>query len=128
MTRERFLVETGCRRFVAQVYVVYFKTNKRFLHEYAHLPNYVRDVYQTPGMHPPSRFCGHASGSDPKNPDPKTTDSNDPAAGMAASVDMQHIKNHYFSSHPLLNPYAIVPVGGEPWWEGQHDRHRMTKV
>lgn len=78
-----------------EVYVVYFKTNKRFLHEYAHLPNYVRDVYHTPGM--------------------------------AASVDMQHIKKHYFSSHPLLNPYAIVPVGGEPWWEGEHDRHRMTK-
>lgn len=26
------------------------------------------------------------------------------------SINMYHIKTHYFSSHPTLNPYAIVPV------------------
>ena len=30
---------------------------------------------------------------------------------------MRHIKVHYFSSHAHLNPHAIVPKGGEPWWE-----------
>jgi hypothetical protein len=33
----------------AQVYVVYFKTNKKFIHEYPNLREYVRDVYQVRG-------------------------------------------------------------------------------
>ena len=41
---------------------------------------------------------------------------------MAASVNMYHIKTHYFTSHPKLNYYAIVPKGGEAWWEQPHDR------
>jgi hypothetical protein len=24
---------------------------------------------------------------------------------------------HYFTSHPALNTYAIIPVGGSAWWE-----------
>ena len=32
-----------------EVYVVYFKTNKRFIHQYPNLSNYTRDLYQTPG-------------------------------------------------------------------------------
>jgi hypothetical protein len=28
---------------------VYFKTNKRAIHEYPNLCNYTRDLYQTPG-------------------------------------------------------------------------------
>jgi putative glutathione S-transferase len=33
------------------------------------------------------------------------------------SVDMTHIKTHYFGSHPTLNPYAIVPKGPQSeWW------------
>ena len=31
-------------------------------------------------------------------------------AGMAEAVDLYHIKMHYFTSHPKLNYYAIVPV------------------
>ena len=30
--------------------------------------------------------------------------------GMKGSVNMWHIKTHYFTSHPVLNPYAIVLV------------------
>ena len=39
-----------------------------------------------------------------------------------SSINMDHIKVHYFTSHPKLNYYAIVPGGGEPWWEQPHDR------
>jgi putative glutathione S-transferase len=28
-------------------------------------------------------------------------------------VNFQHIKNHYYQSHPQLNPSGIVPVGPE---------------
>lgn len=37
--------------------------------------------------------------------------------GVAASVNLSHIKTHYFTSHPALNTYAIIPVGPECWWE-----------
>ena len=36
---------------------------------------------------------------------------------IARSIDMGHIKTHYFCSHSLLNPYGIVPRGPEPWWD-----------
>ncbi|NEX59949.1 glutathione S-transferase family protein [Noviherbaspirillum sp. 17J57-3] len=31
--------------------------------------------------------------------------------GIAATVDMDHIKRHYFMSHPHINPTRIVPAG-----------------
>lgn len=31
--------------------------------------------------------------------------------GVAETVDMQHIKTHYYGSHPGVNPTGIVPVG-----------------
>ena len=36
---------------------------------------------------------------------------------IGASINMRHIKVHYFTSHPRLNYYAIVPAGGDAWWE-----------
>ena len=35
---------------------------------------------------------------------------------------MWHIKHHYFTSHPRLNYYAIVPVGPGPWYEEPSNR------
>ncbi len=31
--------------------------------------------------------------------------------GVAATVDFEHIKSHYYGSHPTLNPSGIVPLG-----------------
>ena len=31
--------------------------------------------------------------------------------GIAQTVDMDHIKRHYYRTHPTLNPRRIVPVG-----------------
>ena len=31
--------------------------------------------------------------------------------GIAATVNFEHIKKHYYRSHPTLNPTGIVPVG-----------------
>ena len=36
---------------------------------------------------------------------------------VRASVDVWHIKVHYFTSLPELNRFGIVPVSGEHWWE-----------
>lgn len=42
--------------------------------------------------------------------------------GVAETVDMQHIKHHYYRSHPQINPTAIVPKGPELNLEAAHDR------
>jgi putative glutathione S-transferase len=31
--------------------------------------------------------------------------------GIAETVNMDHIKNHYYGSHDTINPTGIVPVG-----------------
>eukprot|EP00667_Euglena_gracilis_P013883 EG_transcript_14349 len=103
LTKQRYLVgsqltEADIRLFMTlirfdEVYVVYFKTNRNFIHQFPALSNYVRDIYQTPGV--------------------------------KEAINMQHIKTHYFTSHPKLNFYAVIPAGGEPWWEQPHNRAEM---
>ena len=46
-------------------------------------------------------------------------------AGVAKSVMRYHFRTHYFTSHPTLNYYAIVPVGGSEWWKDPHDREKF---
>jgi glutathionyl-hydroquinone reductase len=36
--------------------------------------------------------------------------------GVAATVDFGHIRNHYFRSHPTINPHGIIPLGSSPDW------------
>ena len=31
--------------------------------------------------------------------------------GIASTVDLDHIKRHYYRTHPSLNPLRIVPIG-----------------
>jgi putative glutathione S-transferase len=33
--------------------------------------------------------------------------------GVAETVDMHHIKQHYFVSHTSINPHGVVPIGPE---------------
>jgi len=33
------------------------------------------------------------------------------ATCLRRTINMSHIKNHYFTSHPSLNCYSIVPTG-----------------
>lgn len=90
LSRQRYIISGGrftlldIRLFMTlirfdEVYVVYFKTNKKFLTDYPNINNYMREIYQMPGV--------------------------------ASCINMDHIKNHYFTSHPTLNTYSIVPVG-----------------
>jgi putative glutathione S-transferase len=41
------------------------------------------------------------------------------------SVNMAHIKRHYYASHPSLNVHAIVPVGCAVDYDAPHDRARF---
>ena len=74
------------------VYYGHFKCNRRRLADYPSLSNYVRDLYQVPGV--------------------------------AETVDMAHIKRHYYASHRHINPTGIVPKGPEVDFSAPHDRSR----
>jgi len=38
--------------------------------------------------------------------------------GVSETVRFDHIREHYFRSHPSINPHAIIPLGPElDWWE-----------
>jgi putative glutathione S-transferase len=41
------------------------------------------------------------------------------------SINIDHIKTHYLTSHPKLNTYAIIPVGPDPWWEEPSPRPKQ---
>ncbi|HGG05772.1 MAG TPA: glutathione S-transferase family protein [Aliiroseovarius sp.] len=45
--------------------------------------------------------------------------------GIAATVHMDHIKNHYYGSHDSINPTAIVPLGPALDLMAPHDRARI---
>lgn len=43
------------------------------------------------------------------------------------TINMDHIKLHYFSSHPSLNTYGIVPIYNGPDLEIPHGRDQLQK-
>jgi putative glutathione S-transferase len=72
------------------VYVGHFKCNLRPIADYHALSNYLRELYQIPGI--------------------------------AETVNLSHIKQHYYRSHPQINPTRIVPVGPALDFTAPHDR------
>ncbi len=42
--------------------------------------------------------------------------------GVAETVNFDHIKRHYYVTHPQINPTRVVPVGPEIDWWAPHDR------
>lgn len=46
--------------------------------------------------------------------------------GVAETVNMQHIKRHYYASHRQINPTGIVPLGPELNFSAPHDRARFA--
>ena len=75
------------------VYVGHFKCNGRRIEDYPNLSNYLRELYQYPGI--------------------------------ADTVNMAHIKGHYYGSHVSVNPTRIVPKGPVLDFTRPHDRDRL---
>ena len=44
--------------------------------------------------------------------------------GVRGTVNFQHIKGHYYMSHPTINPHGIVPAGPTVDWEAPPIRAR----
>jgi putative glutathione S-transferase len=76
------------------VYYSHFKCNLRRIVDYPNLSNYLRELYQWPGV--------------------------------ADTVNMDHIKRHYYASMLHLNPSGIVPLGPALDFEAAHDRGRFA--
>lgn len=47
--------------------------------------------------------------------------------GVAKTVRMDHIRHHYFRSHPTVNPYGIVSIGPDLDFTAPHGRERLGK-
>ncbi|MEE8276122.1 MAG: glutathione S-transferase family protein [Alphaproteobacteria bacterium] len=48
--------------------------------------------------------------------------------GVAETVDLFHIKHHYYGSHETINPTRIVPKGPEIDFTRPHDRDRLASA
>jgi putative glutathione S-transferase len=103
LSRQRYLVgnrltEADWRLFTTlirfdAVYHGHFKCNLRRIVDYPNLSNYLRDLYQVPGV--------------------------------AETVNLDHIKRHYYGSHKTINPTGIVPLGPALDFSAPHDRARL---
>ena len=76
------------------VYVGHFKCNLRRIADYHNLSNYMREIYQMPGI--------------------------------SETVNLEHIKRHYYESHGTVNPSGIVPLGPELDYDAPHDRQKLV--
>ncbi|KAL6561860.1 hypothetical protein OROGR_002867 [Orobanche gracilis] len=45
--------------------------------------------------------------------------------GVSSTVNMEHIKKHYYGSHPSINPFGIIPYGPNINYSAPHDRERF---
>lgn len=46
--------------------------------------------------------------------------------GVAETVDLGHIKRHYYGSHESINPTRIVPKGPLLNFDEPHERERLS--
>jgi putative glutathione S-transferase len=78
LTEADFCMFTTLLRF-DPVYYVHFKCNIRHIWDYPNLWNYLKELYQYPGV--------------------------------KETCNLEHIKRHYYMSHPHINPSGIIPKG-----------------
>ncbi|GAX37740.1 glutathione S-transferase family protein [Nodularia sp. NIES-3585] len=94
VTEADWCMFTTLLRFDA-VYYVHFKCNLRRMVEYPNLWNYLKELYQLPGVKETCNF--------------------------------DHIKRHYYRSHPNVNPTRIVPKGPVIDFDAPHNRDEVVK-
>jgi putative glutathione S-transferase len=82
------------------VYVVHFKTNKKRLTEYPNIWAFTRDIYQ----------FSNSTGN------------------VKDTVNMFHIKHHYYESHKKINTYGIVAKGFDIDFDAPHGRESLSKL
>ncbi|WP_313085017.1 glutathione S-transferase family protein [Pseudomonas sp.] len=93
-----YLTEADWRLFTTlvrfdAVYHGHFKCNLRRIEDYPNLSNWLRELYQWPGI--------------------------------AETVSLEHIKQHYYASHRHINGNGLVPKGPDLALGRPHDRERL---
>ena len=78
------------------VYFGHFKCNIKRIADYPNLSEYLRDLYQQPGI--------------------------------AETVNMEHIKRHYYSSLESINPSRVAPVGPNNNLLAPHSREKIEDI
>lgn len=78
------------------VYYGHFKTNLRRIEDYPNISEYLRELYQIPGV--------------------------------ANTVNMAHIKQHYYMSHTMINPTQVVPAGPAVDYARPHRRDEQVRL
>jgi putative glutathione S-transferase len=46
--------------------------------------------------------------------------------GFGDTINMAHIKKHYYMSHKTINPTGIIPIGPDLDFDESHDRERFS--
>ena len=46
--------------------------------------------------------------------------------GILSTIDMEHIKKHYYVSHDIINPHGIIPKGPEIDYSSPHGRSKLN--
>ena len=95
ITEADWCMFTTLLRFDA-VYYVHFKCNLHSIVDYPNLWNYLKDLYQQPGV--------------------------------KETCNLDHIKRHYYKSHPQVNPTRIVPKGPIIDFAAPHNRSQLFKT
>lgn len=75
------------------IYHTHFKCNRKKIREYPELWNYLKELYQLPGV--------------------------------ADTVNLAHIREHYYTTQTDINPKQIVAVGPSYEFETPHNRDRL---
>ncbi len=93
-----YLTEADWRLFTTlvrfdAVYHGHFKCNLRRIEDYPNQSNWLRELYQWPGV--------------------------------AETVSLEHIKQHYYASHRHINGNGLVPKGPDLALDRPHDRERL---
>jgi len=46
--------------------------------------------------------------------------------GVADTVDIDHIKEHYYTTHPDVTPHGIIARGPDLDFDAPHDRDKLS--
>ncbi|ADB61293.1 Glutathione transferase [Haloterrigena turkmenica DSM 5511] len=117
------------------VYHTHFMCNVQYVREYDNLWPYLRDLYQT-GVDDrregtPDGRTGSGARRDPgerldeANGEERPVSEATRDSGVAETVDMDHIKEHYYTTHPDVNPHRIVARGPDLDFEAPHERDEL---
>ncbi len=98
-----------------EVYHTHFKCNRKRIVDYDNLWPYLRELCQLGAAEPSEGAPNERTGSEATRESSVVED----------TLNMDHVKQHYYRSHDHLNPKRLVPVGPGPDFFAPHDRDEL---